>query len=534
MKNKIIKHKKVTRRNKRKKHKNKTMIGGRPKINFPYTYFYIDYNTFTKYFSILNPYLNGQTNACNDIALGIDPVFNTYSKSPFLSNLDEICILVLKYDNALQLNHNNNLLNDLNFLNKVLGHAKIINYPTLKTLGVYNVCLHRFNITINQQGFTLSQQKTIKTGYGSVLFNCIYTCILLTMKFTTIWLGIDINNVEFEKIAWLYTSKGFRDPIFSNFSPDGQILPLYFIQLTSNGTYINNSNQANNTYNETIDLYEQIKQQPEAIKGIFRLEFGFDKSAILSLRLMPFLSFSEFKKVEGIEDFSKQRETSGRFLIYDSYINEVNNVGYILSLETNNEYSLKYIVGQKTSVNMPEERGSFLFHTHPFVNYKNFNVLIGPPSGQDIQSFLYSILNNIDKPMVNLPQFAAVISIEGIYIFSLSINGITNMINGRYPNLNDVKNRYEYPFSERNYNWETYFDEPINIDENAVKIAVEKYLNWFNTINSQLGNYFDIIFKPWKNLDKDTSFHIYYYNRNRLKIGNLTSAEMEIIKDDKK
>ena len=173
MKKKSIKQKKTTtRKNNKKTKKNKTLIGGRPKINFPYTYFIIDYNTFKKYPN-LNSYLNGQTNACNDISLGNnDPGF-TYLGPEFLNDENERCIIVLKYDDAFILNNKTDYLDDLNFLNKILGHAKLIHYENLSLLGIYNVCLHTFNIFRNQQGAIIPNRKNIKPGYGTVLYNCI-------------------------------------------------------------------------------------------------------------------------------------------------------------------------------------------------------------------------------------------------------------------------------------------------------------------------------------------------------------------------
>lgn len=511
MKKKSIKQKKSIRKNNKKTKKNKTLMGGRPKINFPYTYFIIDYNTFKKY-PILNSYLNGQTNACNDISLGNNNPGFTYLGPQFLNDENERCIIVLKYDDAFILNNKNDYLDDLNFLNKILGHAKLIHYENLSLLGIYNVCLHTFNIFRNQQGAIIPNRKNRKPGYGTVLFNCIYTGILLSkIKFNTIWLGIDINNAEFTKVAWLYTSKGFSNPIISNISPDGKTLPIYFIQLTNNKSYVNNKDDALIPYHETIDLYYQIINSKLGEEGIFSFKFTFDKTAILSLRLMPFLSFSENKDIVGIEDYSKQRESAGRFFIYKTNDNK-NSVSYVLSLETISQQSIKYTIGEPGSVDFIE--GERVFHTHPYLNYSKYNTLIGPPSGPDIMSFLYSI---IQIPMTQPKQFSCIISIEGIYIISLSIHGIRQLKNKKVPTINEFS--YEYPMEERPYNWTDYNPTDPDIEVDDVKKAVEKYLNWFKNTNTSFGNYFNINFIPWNQLDEETKFQIYYYNSNRLNIG---------------
>jgi hypothetical protein len=498
--------------------KNKYLIGGKPKINFPYTYFIINFDKFKQYFETLNPYLFVQTNACDNISLGQNPEFTYEERKSYLNNSNEYCVLVLKYDDVFALNNNQNLLNDLNFLNKILGHAKLIHFKSLSLLGIYNVCLHTFNIIKNQQGNISYQQKQTKPGYESVLFNCIMTSIyFLNINAGRYWLGININNVQFNKIAWLYTSKGFEKPIYSNISPDKSILPFYFIQLTSRGHYINNQDEALIPYFETIDLYNQIKT-PLGKEGIFLLKFYFDKSAILSLRLMPFLSFTQTKIPIGIEDYAMQRESAGIFLIYNSYqdknSNEINN---ILSLETLSDNSLiKYNVGEVGSVNI---EGSKIFHTHPFINYKNYNVLIGTPSGNDLASFLQNFINDIKLPMSEMPQFGTVIAIEGIYIYSLSIDGIRFFKNGTLPNINDIINNYEYPYNQRAYDWSTYEYTDTDIQLELVNNAIQKYLIWFDTTNKRFGNLFDLIFKPWKEIDHETEFKIHYYNGNRFNIG---------------
>jgi len=575
-----LKHKKQnkTRTNTHKKthkHKrkpNKSIRGGKPKINFPYTYFLLDYDTLRKS-RLLNSYLNGQTNVCNNKSVGINTDYSPLliSNNPlFLKNNNEFCLLVLKYDDILLIRNNINVLNNYDFLNKILGHAKIIYYKSLKTIGVYNVCLHSFNITKSQPQLAFESKQT-KPGYGSVLFNCIFTGILLSeLSFHTIWLGIDVNNVDFDKVAWMYVSKGFRNPIYTNISPDGQILPIHFIQLTNN-VYKDgskclkcyNSAEITTIYNEIIDLHEQIKYgyetQTLAKEGIFRFEFSFDKSAISSLRLMPFLSFSDNKNIQDIGDFHKQRETAGRFLITRSEKykeDNVNLIRYILSLEIINnplvhydDNTIRFNVGEMTNVQHID--GDAVFHTHPFVNYKINNVLIGPPSGQDISTFLHSILSIFNNMQINcgdhciendcnvipkLPKFGCVVSIEGLYFYSLSEQGIRNMKNayknGNMVNLNTIMNHYEYPFDMRRYNWESYYTDNTMPDENIVKNKVFEYLNWFKETNKTY-DLFDIQFEPW-NMVNNTFFRLYYYNGTILKATTHDQDNMNINIDDTK
>jgi len=526
IKQKISKNtRKKNKKVERKSIKNRHMIGGKPKVSFPYVYYILAYDIFKKYYNTLNPYLSIQTNACNDISVGKQLELKYNEQIPFLNDNSEFCVLVVRYNDVYDLNNDPNMFNNLIFLNRILGHAKLKYYNTLSLLGIYNVCLHPFNITINPQGNIVTEEKQIEPGYGSVLFNSIKTSIsFLKLQFDKLWLGIDINNINFKKVAWLYASKGFEDPIFSDISPDGKELPFYFIQLTSKKTsYINNRDDALIPYYETIDLYKQI-QTPLGQEGIFNFKFKFDKSAILTLRVMPFYSFSETKRTIGIDDFNMQRETSGRFLTYKS--DEVNgDIINKLSLEISSENSnIKYNIGEISSVAGVE--GENMFHTHPFVNYKITNTLIGPPSSPDLTLFMHFILKSMQTPMSKIQKFAAVIAIEGIYIYSLSINGIRHLKNGHILTPDDIKN-YEYPFDERKYDWSTYTND-TTIEDDVVNNEIKKYFNWFENVNKRFGDYFKIDFNPWKEINDNTQFELHYYNGNRTKLAP-TNVDMDVI-----
>jgi hypothetical protein len=527
-KNTRKKYKKLERKSK----KNRPMIGGaRPKVSFPYVYFILDYDKFTKYLNILNPYLSIQTNACDSIALGAEQPEVKYDENiDFLNDDSELCVLVVRYNDAFDLNNNPDMFNNIGFLNRILGHAKLKHYPTLSLLGIYNVCLHPFNITINPQGNIVTEKKQLEPGYGSVLFSCIKTSIsFLQLQFDKLWLGIDVKNVNFNKVAWLYARNGFEDPIYSNISPDETVLSIDFIQLTSKRTsYINNRDDALIPYYETIDLHRQINTDLGK-EGIFKLKFCFDKSAILTLRVLPFYSFSENKQTIGIHDFNLQREIAGRFLTYKS--DEVN--GHIvnkLSLEISSENSnIKYDIGEISSV--PGIEGENMFHTHPFVNYNINKTLIGPPSSDDLKLFMHFILKSMPTPMSKIQKFAAVIAIEGIYIYSLSISGIRHLKNGKILTPNDINN-YEYPFQNRPYDWSTYANDTTTEDD-RVNRQIKDYFKWFNDVNVKLGDYFKIEFKPWKEINEDTQFEIHYYNGNRVKLGP-TNVDMEVDVEDVK
>lgn len=531
--------KKVLRKNKTRKnkidknkiHKKKLVIGGdRPKINFPYTYFILTYTIIKSIgnMDVFVEYMNIQTQKCDDIA-------NPMGKSTkhvgnvMPQNENEALILVLKYDDFLLLERDsiNNLLN-INFLNKILGHAKIIYYPKQKMIAIYNVCLHKLTYIETSKQFVEKTDRD-RGNYGSVLFNCILTGIKFLPNeppndFNTLWLGIDMRNVNFSKVAWLYVSNGFFDPVLSNVTPDGTQIGFNIMGLTNNFYYVNNTSDVRIYHHEIMDLYYQYHEKYiDVSEGILSFKFYFDKSALRTLRLLPFLSFSEDKIPLGINAFESQLETSGTFYIYDSEKEkDTNTYVYKLSLEMEDDEKIKYQKGNAFNVPIEPASGRGNFHTHPFNAYKTEQVIIGPPSYPDIHAYL----NYLNKDIMNNEEtikFHAVITIEGIYIFSLSKNGIKLWKGGYLANRiksyidrgrTDFLRSYEYPFKERKYNWDEY-DIDDRVDNDRVEKEVNKYLAWFNEVNNALfeGGLLNMQFFSWKQLGQDeTKIDIVYYS----------------------
>jgi hypothetical protein len=499
---KTLKNKKHYKKNKRGKFRktnnisksSKKKIGGTPKINFAYTYLIINYENFQK-FPLLNTFLLKKTQICDCISIGtsIEKCTLNYS-TPFLNNSSEKCILVLKYDDLVRVTSNTSLLNDEKFLELfILGHAKTIQKENM--IGIYNVCLHLTN----------------KVGYGTVLFNIILTAIYsysdiqLDKTNLRLWLGIRLDNIQFSKLAYLYTMKGFNDPLISSKDMYGNELPFKIVELTKNfDTYVTNEDTVFINYAKTMDLYYQAKQSLQK-NNLYacKLKFQFDKSAILNLRLFP---YSGDKGITNVYQENLQREYSGIFHIFNAYIKN-ESVIYKLSLETLAENKgIKYLKGTQENVLLPE--GDRTFHTHPIVNYIKYQVLIATPSGQDFTSFyknFYKLKNS---------QFHAVISIEGIYFISLSKNTLLNAtdLTPQLDNihLQNLNANYEYPYTERYFDWKM----EGNFDESIIPGAIQKYLLWFQKQNKNYNDLFNLQFIPWKKLQKDTIIEVYYPKLN--------------------
>jgi len=337
-----------------------------------------------------------------------------------------------------------------------------------------------------------------------------------------------MRNANFAKVSWLYASNGFCKPILSSKTPDGTQIGFNIMELTNYFDYVNNSSDAVFYHDEMMDLYNQYMNPDshvDVMRGILHFKFIFDKSAIRSLRLLPFLSFSEDKTLTGINAFENQRETSGTFYIYriDKGLRNV----YKLTLEIANNATIKYKVGESTSVHVDTASGRGNFHCHPLNAYKLYNVIIGTPSSPDIKNFVKDVIYdiNLKEPVI---KFHAVIALEGIYIISLSKNGI-NFIKEHIIQLSQLYDHYfnyfddyEYNVDNRKYDWSKYDFHGVNemdeADKTRVSIEVARYLTWFKGHDEQKfvgGGLFNMQFFSWKQLgDNDTIIDIDFYSNH--------------------
>jgi hypothetical protein len=426
-------------------------------------------------------------------------------------------LLLLKWDEIITMNAG--IVDDATFfsnpenLEKILGHAKLITYPVQKTIGIFDVCMHYVGLPKDQQ----------KVGYGKVLLTNIITFLDISVSkehYPLIWLGIRENNVEFEKVAYLYASFGFEYPLMSNIMPNGVELEFNIMRLYKNRKiHISTQEQVNKIFNEIMNIWKQYNNDDFAREyKIYALNFKFDRATILSLRLFPFLEFDETKSIQMIRgEYLKQRETSGQFVTSKIELTPTHDDEYSIYLDTmiigmENQSSYKFLIGEIGSVENCD--GFRCFHTHPFANYAKWNVLIGTPSGQDMASF-FATYAKCYKSKIQVPQFFGVTSIEGIYIVSFKpegiiyINGILDKEDGITQINSDIQTiseQYEFPMSDREYDWSKYF-----MDETIEPGLVEKYLNDYSDYLSKINNLFNIDFLSWKNFTDESKFTVYYY-----------------------
>jgi hypothetical protein len=598
VKNKLRK-KRSTFKNKLRKtsKKNKNLIGGyKPKITFPYTYYYVTRADLETY-KHLNSYINIQTKYCNwtttdppDEIIEFDmPAATANMTDNFLAEADEILIIFVRYDIADKLIKDQIIaghptattyFNDLNFLNdQILGHAKIIKYPTVDILGIYNICVHKITIPVESDlRYEPKPQKTdtagkvVSSSSGTVLISCTILAIaFIPFSFTGktfkyLWLGIDLENLQFEKLVHMYTSIGFKYPSISNIMPNGEkiegemMIMQFFKEITN---YTNNINDTIIPEMEALDLFDQYNYTTDnpdklnlAKKGIFYYNFSLDKSAILSLRMLPYLSFTDDvnMNVKGINTFDEQVETSGTLIlnnIEDKYDKgeKYNFITHVLSLEpiSKDNSSIKFNKGdreQKAVIVTPEQRS---FHTHPYIMYDHYKTIMGPPSGGDCKVFVNDVMNYMydtkksaiqEHHPAQLPvQLRLVVAIEGIYVMSMTETGIEYLKNnslafgqwdgvGRQKFINGFSDATETlgkTTIRQKFVWADHRNETI--DPEMVNNEIAKYLVFINELKFNDVNIIKVKFFSWKDIKPNKIIAVQYYNGNNIMKSNTTQFQ---------
>lgn len=526
-----------------------------PDYGFPIVYHFVTHDDFT-HLSGLNDYVSLQTNACNRMSHPYGSVPGQ-GMPPFISSNSELCVLFMHWDvsshlDALKLAHDKtayySALNNLIFLNKhVLGHAKILRHAPY--LAIYNFCKHSLTVTdaaINQR----------ETPFGSIGFSMFTALLTATQLISgvvedTLWLGIDLANPDFSKVAKIYTVSGFSDPIITNRDVTGAQLPFNILQLTlplrahesRHLESVNNFNKVMNLVNDW-NMSVQSRYDPADWRGlanssvvnltglharIMRYRFSFDRSCIMSLRLFPYVSFDAAGGAFGVTQLSAQRETSGKFVsiksVYDP--DHPENSHDVLAIETtvvSGHTRLKFAVGSADSVLM--EWGEATFHTHPAVNYRRADISIAPPSSDDFLAFVRTFIYFQLPEQIRQHQsfkFSLVSTIEGLHIISLTPQGIVFFTNMKmhHPDTFEaqtkaITDKYEYELIQRRLLWQVRSLEELR-SQDALGRPMYEYEQWFETINTANGNLFQWNFVSW---DEVSTMHQIegYYLENRINL----------------
>jgi hypothetical protein len=408
---------------------------------------------------------------------------------PFLLDESKFLILVMKYNIVSQIEIDKTLLKSQKILDQILGHVIVQDNKEKKILGIFDVCLHHFE----------------KTGYGTVLFTVALYCIDFHYygQEYTIWLGVRLDNAQFEKVAYIYISSGFENPMITDKDLIGITYPYDILLLTKPvKKFISDERKTDVVFNKAMDMYANYHRSLKEKYATCSLAFEFDKSAIMKLRLFPYLGLEGYK---GIHHKHLQKEFAGKFKIVNSRTYASSNqkkIVYKLSLETlaENEH-IKYITGNEESVLHAQD--IYTFHTHPVGLYVKYKLMIGTPSGPDFAAFIG----------FKESRFHIVCAVEGIYIISLAKEALHKSLTLANITIDMIRNTYEYPMVNRTLDW-TGITE---YEERDMKENIQKYLVWFDKINDlpNFGKLFDLQFLYWRDLKKDTVMEIFYKTRDK-------------------
>jgi hypothetical protein len=279
---------------------------------------------------------------------------------------------------------------------------------------------------------------------------------------------------------------GFNTPYIASSTPDGIVLAQPSLALSKHIIYFaNNVSLVRDSLIKALDMWKN--NGAPACKTTFTL----DEQAILRLRLMPYLGTTGIK---GIRDRADQREMAGSLVMSGSDS---------MSLETILENGgIKFTMGDNAQVMTPIHE-FFSFHTHPIGLYVDNGVMVGTPSGQDVQTFVNGALYGTSKAHF-------VVAIEGLYCLSLSDAAAASrsrVAAEMQSRLVDIMNAFEYPFSWREFNWAAYGQGDLNKRE--VAGLVSNYLEWFQAMSANFGGLIVVRFVPWAKLTASTKWAVW-------------------------
>lgn len=472
-------------RNKTQKRK----VGGAAKINFAFTYLRLDTATIQR-LPGFNKYVKSRSKKCDCISSEVaNSACHEGDTDPSLIiKGNQSLIISVKYDTLSAIYNNIQILENPVIQKGILGHCIIEMKPHSgnNVVAIYDVCLHQHE----------------REGYGSVLFNIFLTAISVQYGSVAriLWLGIKLDNPNFNKILHLYTSFGFSSPIITRVDPWSTVYPFYMLSLDKLiNKYIPKDSDIHDVYNKGIEMKMQLVSLLKNPNYVSSMTFKFDKSAILNLRLFPYI---DPKGISPIQMKDLQREYSGSFLIYSTQLLADNSIVYTLSNKSNiDKTGIDFLIGERERVALNPD--SYTFHTHPIAVYVNNKVLIGSPSGPDYLVTINYILNNDTR-------FHIVSSIEGIYIMSLKPEEVIKLgepgqrerlVEYVKSNADHITHNLDFPFDRRRFDW----NSSNTLDEDAVMKCVETYLKWIDPLGP-----LKIQFIPWKELTKDKTIKIYY------------------------
>ena len=495
----------------------------------------------------LNTYINVQIQKCFAPS-AMDP------SRPFLSNSNEVCFLFMRWDarHHLETLYSNadksdfyECINDYEFLNKkLLGHTRIVHQQRhVNYLAIYDVCKHQNSVLPDGSVQPRDPGKIGIDMFSALLTGMTFqysTLSVAEQESTIMWLGIDVKNPDFDKVAYIYTIHGFSNPTISNRDYMGTNIGIVALQLTRPLlAHANSYLKTTSNFNQVMNLkkgaagrahltltYSNVTSQ------IMTYRFSFDRSCITTLHMFPYLSFNTTKGAVGLHAVAAQRETGGKFVVASSEVGH--DILVLDTVEVSSTHRLiSYSVGTSSEVDIPCDEATF--HTHPMTNYFMNRVKIGPPSGGDFNFYAYTFAR-LQLEGNKSFKFSLVSTIEGVYIISLQQNGIRKYFDSMtrfiglalaagagsasaidWSSYKTDTDDYEYPFMQRAHDMELSLETDEAASEEAMKTSIGEYMKWFEHMNTSKGNLFNVTFVPWDKFSS-SDIHEVLYLENLVKL----------------
>lgn len=444
-------------------------------------------------------HLTVETNRCQNVAFGIPdaPIVNTatFGQDPLpefvpTTNFDRMLVLVFEKSIFERLMVNNSSITDIPATDVVkysVGHAYLVRGFEKNICGIWDVCLHEHYLS--------------KTGYGSAFMSEInWACITHCPVNTIIWLGIDLRNVNFAKVFYIYVKIGFKKPVITFKDPFGHdlrnilpygalgmIKPNYYIDvdkekidtITSEAGYILSEHARINSYLLEKNL-ACLRNVTNLVRYQIQLSENSDCSNACNLKLC--FSKNAIKMMESIprgmatvnQDGSlSPKEVSGSFVIQKPKL--LDNTGFVWEVDL--EHPKKFIFGTELNVNNRDlnDDTKYIFHSHATSAYKIYSTKIGPPSGPDLISYIDHVKNH--KFVFN-----GIITTEGVYIVSLNCFWtLKSHIDWFKENItNDIVNNAVTRLDSLSAYYRSILD--TNVDQSLIPNYMQNYIKDLNTM----------------------------------------------------
>jgi len=379
--------------------------------------------------------LKAMSTNCDNLALGTNNVVNLsqqYIPFPDLPyagpNTVRALILILPTTTVARYSQTppDDVLQELNNgsqFNQSIGHCYVLWDKQTNICGIFDVCLHNLFIQ--------------KGGMGTIFMDTVMDSILTNFpNNTVIWAGVDLRNQHFTKVISLYAKFGFKMPFVSFNDPFGNnhqaSLPHGFVSLHRVNDYIDASYiDRDGVISDTAYMVQQYakvtKRKALQLPSILSVKSGIDTDVgygaenfctIQAKFDIPFAKWlaklPQSASTLNANGTVTQKEVGGAFWLDNPTIGQDGLFTWDIMLYANKGINAT----REETVDMVV--GRYNFHTHPKAAYRNHNVFIGFPSGQDYWAFLTaSLFNNT--------VFHCVVTLEGIYVISLNPDWANNM-----------------------------------------------------------------------------------------------------------